>query len=61
MTDTLPPLTRWNSAAEPKGCVQIVHGMHELVNETNRDTVTEDVIAWLDTRLLANRGSSAKA
>ena len=26
---------------------------HELVNETNRDRVTQDVIAWLDTRLLS--------
>jgi len=24
---------------------------HELVNETNRETVTGDVIAWLDARL----------
>jgi alpha-beta hydrolase superfamily lysophospholipase len=29
MTDTLPPLTRWNAAGEPTGCVQIVHGMAE--------------------------------
>jgi len=28
---------------------------HELVNETNRDKVTEDVIAWLDARLLCQR------
>jgi alpha-beta hydrolase superfamily lysophospholipase len=29
MTDTLPPLTRWTTTDEPRGCVQIVHGMAE--------------------------------
>ena len=29
MADMLPPLTRWNAAGEPTGCVQIVHGMAE--------------------------------
>jgi alpha-beta hydrolase superfamily lysophospholipase len=26
---------------------------HEVFNETNRDEVTDDLLAWLDTRLAA--------
>lgn len=29
MGDRLPPLTQWKPAGEPRGCVQIVHGMAE--------------------------------
>jgi len=29
MAETLPPLTQWTPAGEPRGCVQIVHGMAE--------------------------------
>ena len=29
MADTLPPLTQWKTTGEPRGCVQVVHGMAE--------------------------------
>src|SRR5262249_38751951 len=35
-------------------------GRHEMLNETNRDEVTNDLVAWLD-RVLARRGSAPLA
>ncbi len=54
---------RWRPDSEPRAVVQIAHGMaepevrvysgarHELVNETNRDEVHVDVLAFLERTL----------
>jgi alpha-beta hydrolase superfamily lysophospholipase len=35
------------------------HGRHEMLNETNRDEVHADLVAWLDA-LLAKQGADAE-
>jgi alpha-beta hydrolase superfamily lysophospholipase len=50
-----------SSGAQDVTLVLYPEARHELVNEINRDSVTQDLIAWLDARIPPTRGGARKA
>jgi len=50
-----------SSGAQDVTLVLYPEARHELVNEINRDSVTQDLIAWLDARIPPTGGAARKA